>query len=171
VEGGGGDRDGAARPTAHRLRLRVRYDEADPMGVANNAVYLNWFSAGRSELLRAVGLPYRERFERRGVFLPVVEVRCRYRRPAPCDAEVVVETTVSRLTPARLDFAYRIHVVDEGEEDGALAAEGETLHAFVDHGGRAVDVRRLDPEIWSWLAARVRVGDGRDVRHSRPGST
>jgi acyl-CoA thioester hydrolase len=133
-------RDGAS-PRPARTRLRVRYQEADPMGVAYYGAYLDWFTLGRSEWLREAGIPYRDRFELKGIFLPVTEVRCAYRRPLLCDEETVVETALAECTPARLRFAYRV---------GAAAA-GETWHAVVDATRRPRDLRKLDPELWEAL--------------------
>ena len=54
------------------IRFRVRYSDTDQMGTVSSDRVLDWFEHGRTELLRAVGLPYVE-VERRGVVLPVVE--------------------------------------------------------------------------------------------------
>ncbi len=117
----------------HRYALRVRYGDTDKMGVAYYANYLRWFEVGRAELLRALGLSYRE-VEEGGIFLPVVEARCRYLRPARYDDELAIETAVEKLGRASVRFAYR--VVHAG--DGALLAEGSTEHCFLDEGGRPV---------------------------------
>ena len=42
------------------LRLRPRYAETDQMGIVYYANYLVWFECGRSEYMRAVGMPYTE---------------------------------------------------------------------------------------------------------------
>ena len=53
----------------HVLTLRIRYSETDQMGTFYNSRPLEWFECGRTELLRALGLPYAE-LEGRGVLLP-----------------------------------------------------------------------------------------------------
>ena len=104
--------------------LRVRYAETDQMGVVHHAVYPVWFEAARTELSRAVGLPYTE-WERRGVFLMVSEVHCRYRRPALYDEEVTVWVRVSEVSSRRVVFTYLV------ARDGEVLAEGETRHLVV----------------------------------------
>ncbi len=114
-----------AMPEAfHPVALRVRYAETDQMGVVHHSVYPVWFEAARTELSRAVGLPYTE-WERRGVFLMVSEVHCRYRRPAIYDQEVTVWVRVSEVSSRRVVFTYR---VNHGSE---VLAEGETRHLLV----------------------------------------
>jgi acyl-CoA thioester hydrolase len=141
-------------PGIERVHFRVRYNEADAMTIAYYGAYLDWFSMGRSELLRRAGLPYHGRFERHGLFLPVVEVGCRYRRPMPLDAEGFVDTWVERLTRTRMDFRYTVW---RAGPTPVLAAEGFTRHAFVDRSGRPVDAAAADPELWEALQRHIRV--------------
>ncbi len=63
-------------------RVRVRYAETDQMGVAYHGEYFAWFEVGRTDLLRELGLTYRE-LEADGLRLPVIEVQARYLRPRP----------------------------------------------------------------------------------------
>ncbi|NWG00585.1 MAG: acyl-CoA thioesterase [Thermoanaerobaculaceae bacterium] len=113
------------------VRLRVRYAETDQMGVVHHAVYPVWFEAARTELSRAVGLPYSQ-WEAEGALLMVTDLSCRFRKPARYDELVTVWVWVAELASRRVVFAYRV----EGP-DGTLLAEGETRHLLVDrHTGR-----------------------------------
>ncbi|MDQ7819834.1 MAG: thioesterase family protein [Armatimonadota bacterium] len=135
--------------------VRVRYAETDAMGVAHHTAYLVWFEAGRTEYTRAAGLPYRE-VEEAGTRLVVVEAHCRYHRPARYDDVVVVQTRVRDLGRATVTFGYEVRRRD----DGALLADGYTVHAATDAAGR---VRRLPEEVRRALAgAGVSVGRGED---------
>lgn len=96
---------------------------------------------GRSDWLREAGIPYRARFEWKGLALPVREVQCQYQRPLTCDEEAVVETALHVCTPARLGFRYRV----------GLAAEGRTTHAIVGRDLRPCDLRKREPELWEAL--------------------
>lgn len=129
-------------------RFRVRYSEADQMGITYYANYLDWFTIGRTELLRNLGLPYAE-LERNGMLLPVLEARCRYLSPTAYDDPVRLETTMTRCTRTRMSFRYRV-VVEENPE--RLAAEGETEHAFIDRNYRPMDLKKRFPEVWERLA-------------------
>jgi len=111
--------------------LRVRYAETDRMGVVYYANYLVWFEVARANLLRDLGWTYRE-MEETGVFLPVIEAQCEYRRPARYDDEVDVRTTGRLVSPVRLEFHYEVCV--KGQEQ--IAAVGRTMHAATGPDGR-----------------------------------
>ncbi len=108
------------------VRLRARYAETDQMGVVHHSVYPVWFEAARTALSHAVGLPYTE-WERRGIFLMVGELTCRYRRPAHYDEEITVQVRVGDVASRRVVFEYRV----EGP-GGAVLAEGTTRHLVVE---------------------------------------
>ncbi len=128
-----------------RIRLRVRYGEADRMGIAYYANYFDWFTEGRTELLRQTGGNYR-RIEDDGLLLPVVRTGARYHRPCRYDDPIDLVTT-ARVSPTRLRFDYRV------EMEGVLLAEGYTEHAFVRRGDmRPLNARRAFPEIYKLLA-------------------
>jgi|PlaIllAssembly_1097288.scaffolds.fasta_scaffold2583268_1 acyl-CoA thioester hydrolase len=112
-------------PRPFPVRLRVRYAETDQMGVVHHAVYPVWFEAARSELARAVGLPYSD-WERQGVWLMLSDLRCRYRRPARYDEDITVWVQVAEVASRRVTFAYRVTGAD-----GQVLAEGETRHLTV----------------------------------------
>jgi acyl-CoA thioester hydrolase len=117
------------------VKLRVRYAETDQMGVAHHAAYPVWLEVARSAFSHAVGLPYTE-WEKRGVFLVVGELTCRYRRPAHYDEEVTVWVRVQEAASRRVVFAYRI----EGP-NATLLAEAETKHVAVDRAtGRSTTI-------------------------------
>ena len=44
----------------HNLEIRVSYADTDQMGVVYYGNYFTWFERGRTELLRAAGLAYKE---------------------------------------------------------------------------------------------------------------
>jgi len=118
-----------------RAQVTVRYAETDMMGIVYHGNYLPWFEIGRTELLRAQGLPYRE-LEAAGYRLPVLEVNVCYRRPALYDDTVTIVTTLREKPVLRIKLDYELY---RGEE---LLATGSTLHAFIDRGGRPT---RLPP--------------------------
>lgn len=126
----------------HRTTCRVIYGDTDRMGQAYYGNYFRWFEIGRTEMFRALGLPYGE-IENRGFFLPVSECRAKFSAAARYDDVLVIETTVDAAVKGGIKFDYRIW-----REDGqTLLAEGFTKHAFVDRAGRVVRppefIRRL----------------------------
>ena len=112
---------------AHETELRVRYADTDQMHIVYNGKYLEYFEVGRTELLRAHGLTYRE-FERAGTRLPLVDAYCRFHRPALYDDLLTIRAEVRTLPRATMRIDYAIH----RPSDGALIATGHTTHAFLD---------------------------------------
>jgi acyl-CoA thioester hydrolase len=112
--------------------VRVLYADTDAGGVVYHANYLRWFETGRAELMRRMGMPYRELTER-GIHLPVVEAGVRYHSPARYDDVLEVHAEVSGVKGASMVFDYRLT-----REDGKLLAEGRTRHAFTDPAGKIV---------------------------------
>ena len=110
----------------HTSEIRVRYADTDKMGFVYYGKYFEYFEQGRSDLLRAIGLPYPE-VERQGIFLPVIEASARYRKSASYDELIVLETMVPEMPVARIRLEYR--VIRDGEEEPLV--EGHTVHSFL----------------------------------------
>ncbi|MSQ90631.1 MAG: acyl-CoA thioesterase [Phycisphaerales bacterium] len=122
---------------AHKLEIRVRYSECDPMGVAHHAVYPVWLEMGRTELLRETGTSYAS-LEEAGILLVVTRLNIRYRKPARYDEVLTLETTLTDLGHVKIEHAYQLLC---GGDEIAVA---ETTLACVDRGG---SVREL-PANW-----------------------
>ena len=112
--------------------IRVRYAETDQMGVVHHAAYVVWLEEARTRLLEDAGLPYHE-LEKKGLFFPVTELFLRYHRPLRYGETARIEVRVSEVKSRRVAFAYRVL-----RPEGALAAEGKTVHVPQDARGRAV---------------------------------
>lgn len=108
-------------------RIRVRYAETDQMGVVYHSNYFIWFEVGRVELMRQLGISYRE-MEQDGCLIAVVDARCRYKSPARYDDELVVRTQLKNVRDTMVHFSYEL--VRVGGE--TLLAEGETTHIVID---------------------------------------
>jgi acyl-CoA thioester hydrolase len=118
---------------AHRTRYRVIYGDTDNMGIAYYANYLRMFEIGRTELLRAWGLPYCE-IESRGILLPVSEVHCKYMTPARYDDVVIIHASLDTTMKAGLKVDYRI----TSEDEATVHVTGYTTHAFLNREGRVI---------------------------------
>lgn len=121
------------------VRVRVRFDETDLMGIVHHASYLSYMEVARIEWLRRRGVTYAD-WTQRGRHLPVVEVSLRYRAPARFDDELDVETSLGEVRAATVRFDFRLVRVS----DGTLCVEGWTRLAHVD--GRHA-LRRITGEI------------------------
>jgi acyl-CoA thioester hydrolase len=107
-----------------KTRLRVIYGDTDAMGNAYYGNYLRWFEVGRAEWFRGRGVSYRE-LEGKGVYLPVVEAHCNYRKPAFYDDILTITTKFGFSGPLRLKFEYEISKEDD------VVASGYTVHVCV----------------------------------------
>jgi acyl-CoA thioester hydrolase len=116
-------------PLTGEIALRVRYAETDRMGLLHHANYLVYFEQGRTELLRSLGLAYRD-LEDQGYLLVLTRVQVRYLRPARYDDLLTLRTTVVRTTLVKIEHRYEL--LREGE----LLAEGETTLGCVDREGQ-----------------------------------
>ena len=120
-----------------RHTLLVRFCETDLMGIVHHANYLAYLEAGRVDWLHRRGVSY-ESWARRGIHLPVVEARLRYRKAARFDEELVVETTCIDVTRVTVRFGYRV------VRGADLLCDGETLLACVGHD---LAPRRIPPDV------------------------
>ncbi|MDZ7641737.1 MAG: thioesterase family protein [Desulfurivibrio sp.] len=115
----------------YRHSCRVLYGDTDAGGVVYYANYLRFCEAARTEYMRQlVGLSYRE-LEERGLILPAVDCRLRYKAPARYDDPLVIATALVELKKVSCRFHYRIE-----HQDGRLLTLAYTTHAVVDRQGK-----------------------------------
>ncbi len=108
----------------HRSPIRVRYAETDMMGFVWNGVYNTYFEIGRTEVMRYLGLTYRD-LEDKGIQLPLIEAHARYFQPGKYDDLLEVETNIRYEGGVRLKFEYNIL------RDNTTITSGYTLHTFM----------------------------------------
>lgn len=111
------------------ITIRVRYAETDRMGFLHHANFFVYFEQGRTELLRKKGLSYRD-VEDSGHLLVVVDLSCKFKKPARYDDLLTLRTTVERVTHVKIVHRYEVF------RDGELLAEGRSTLACVDRMGR-----------------------------------
>ncbi len=121
----------------HAIQIRVRYNETDAMGFLHHSNYLCYFEVGRTELFRAQGGSYR-RMEELGLYFVVAKLEVRYRRPARYDDLLTLETSIARVTPAKLEHSYRLLRGDE------VLAEANSVIACVNGKG---EVQRIPEDL------------------------
>ena len=119
----------------HTIAIRPRYAETDRGGVIHHSVFPVWFEMGRTELLRANGVVYKD-LEAEGIFFVVAELHLKYRRPVFYDEALELETTCSKVTAAKVVHTYRLLRA----ENGLLLTEGSSVLACVGADGK---VRRV----------------------------
>lgn len=109
--------------------LRVRYAETDQMGVVYHSHYFQYFEVARAESIRHLGFTYAD-MEKTGVIMPVIEVQCRYLRPALYDDLLTIKVILRELpSNHRIVFEQEI-----SNEKGELLATGMVTLYFMEKG-------------------------------------
>lgn len=111
---------------SHSTKIRVRYGETDQMGYMYYGNYAQYYEVGRVEMLRSLGMSYSS-MEADGIMMPVLELQCKYIKPALYDQEITVKTIIKTLPGIRIFFEYELY--NEKEE---LINIGSTTLVFVD---------------------------------------
>lgn len=109
--------------------IRARYAETDAQSVVHHSAYVAWLEEARIEALREAGWSYRD-LEASGVFMPVIDVHIRYRRPFRFDDVCTIMTTAELRGPGRVTFSS---VLSCGDQQRATA---EVTIAALDASGR-----------------------------------
>jgi acyl-CoA thioester hydrolase len=108
-----------------RISLQTRYNDYDPRGHVNNAVYFSFFEVGRMHAWTAVGGGDDADF-----ILAAAHIA--YRSPAMLGDPLALEVLTSEVRTKAWVWSYR--VVDE--RDGRLVAEGTTTQVMYDYATR-----------------------------------
>ena len=108
-------------------QLRVRYAETDQMGVVYHSNYFPWFETARAESIRQLGFTYAD-MERMGIIMPVIEVQCRYLRPAVYDDLLTIKVILREL-PVHHKIEFHHEVFNEKNE---LLATGKIILYFME---------------------------------------
>lgn len=106
--------------------IRVRYGETDPMKYVYYGNYAEYLEVARVELFRSIGMAYDE-IEKRGIWLPVSELKIKYLKPALYDQNLTIITTIRKKPSVRILFEYEIL-----NEQNETITEAETTLYFYD---------------------------------------
>ncbi len=108
-------------------KKRVRYAETDKMGYLYYGQYATYYEIGRVEMLRSLGMEYRDMEDKLGVMMPVTSLEVRYLRPAYYDEVITIRTKLLKLPDRRIQFHVELY-----NEAGELINAGKVRLAFVD---------------------------------------
>jgi acyl-CoA thioester hydrolase len=103
------------------IEYRVPYADTDQMAVVYYANFFVYFERVRNEVLRKLGLTYRQ-MEADGLMLPVIEATCAYHSPAHYDDLLTLGGHFEPVSTTRLRAVCTVH---RGED---LLASGHTIH-------------------------------------------
>ena len=120
--------------------IRVRYAETDQMGVVYHSNYFLYFESDRAESIRHMGFTYAD-MEKMGIIMPVVDVHCRYLRPAKYDDLLTIKTILKELPlHHKIEFFQEVY----NEANVLLASAKITLYFM-----EAKDMKRTNiPEMF-----------------------
>ncbi|RZK55190.1 MAG: acyl-CoA thioesterase [Pedobacter sp.] len=115
----------------YESKVKVRYVETDQMGVVHHSNYAQYYEVARTECFEACsGMTY-ETMEKEGVMLPILDLQCKFIKPALYNQTLTIKSIVKQLPTVRLVVDYEIY--NEAEQ---LINTGQTTLVFVDKNTR-----------------------------------
>lgn len=114
------------------VNYRVIYGDTDCGNVMYYGNYLRLFEIGRTELIRKIGINYKDIEKNYGIILPVVEVFAKYKASAKYDDILNIKTCLKELKPYKIVFEYKIY------KNSILLTEGYTVHVPINKEGKIV---------------------------------
>ena len=131
-----------------RVEHHVDFFDTDAMEVVHHSNYIRWFEIGRAEFLRAAGITLGELMADGYVF-PITDVSAKFLSPGRFDDVLVIETTPTALTKAKMAFDYR--VLRKGED--TVLVTGHTQNVFTSR--ETGKIARLPEKYYKKLAAML----------------
>lgn len=125
-----------------KIPYRVLYGDTDCGGVMYYGNYLRLFELGRTELIRTIGLTYKEIEEKEDIILPVIETFIKYKSSAKYDDLLIINTYLKEVKSHKIVFEYKIF------RNNTLLVEGYTVHIPINKNGKIV---RLPKNIYEIL--------------------
>lgn len=107
--------------------VRVRYAETDKMGYLYHGNYAQYYELGRVEMIRSLGLSYKDLEDKFRVGMPVMTMETRYIRPAFYDDLLTIKTKVKKMPDDFLRFYVEIF-----NEAGKLISGAKVKLCFID---------------------------------------
>jgi len=124
------------------INLVVRYAETDKMGIVHHSNYFIWFEAARTELIKKIGISYSEIENKFGIYLPLIECGCTYKKPCFYEDIVIIRSYISDISETRIRFDYEVL------KDNVLCAKGFTEHAFVDNTFKPINLKKKNAFVY-----------------------
>lgn len=96
------------------LEETVYYADTDSYGVVWHGSYIRWIEKGRVEICRDLGLDLKE-LKENDILIPVTNLNIRYKSSAKLDDKIIIETTISKVTPLTIEFTQIIKEKNSGK--------------------------------------------------------
>ena len=123
---------------------RPQFYETDGMSIIWHGNYVRWMEESRTDFMDQLGFPYSRAVEA-GIDFALTDISCKYRSMTRFGETVAIHMSVTKLSPAKMEVAYRM--VDA--QTGVLRAEGTSGHFFYDRKkNKPVALKRVLPEVY-----------------------
>jgi len=138
-------------PLTIYIKRRVKFSEADVMGIAWHGRYPEYFEEGSAELGRRYDLSYKDFYEAQ-LRAPIVQLHIDHFKPLFLDEEFTIKASMIWNEGARLNIEYSL--IKEG---GDIAATGYTVQMFINEVSGEVLI--VSPEILGKCRQRWKAGE------------
>jgi len=122
-----------SRQLTDRKEVIVRFSEVDSMQIVWHGHYLKYFEDGRESFGLRYGLGYLEVYKHQ-VMIPIVQIRCDYKRPLKYGDIAVIETIYRPVEAAKIVFDYAIYRSNEPDP----VAKGSSTQVFLNLQGELI---------------------------------
>ena len=120
----------------------AQYYETDQMGIIHHSNFIRWMEEARNNLMDQMGFSYKA-MEEMEIISPVLSVNCEYKSMVHFHDTVVIEARIADYNGVKMRVVYRM----TDKENGELRAVAESVHCFLNHGGKPISLKRSYPEI------------------------
>ena len=110
-------------------KIRIRFNETDPLGIVWHGNYIKYFEDGREAFGRKFGISYLD-VHKYGFATPIVKSSCEHKLPLKYGEIANIEATYINSPAAKMIFTYKIT-----NNEGKTVCIGETVQVFVDDKG------------------------------------
>ncbi|MCM1507154.1 MAG: acyl-CoA thioesterase [Ruminococcus flavefaciens] len=126
---------------------KVYYYETDKMGIVHHSNYIRIFEESRMHFLQQAGMPY-EKIEEAGLLVPILSVKCFYRKPLTFDEPFAVYPEITKFNGVMLNIDYKIF----SRKTGELCITGNSSQGFTDRNLKPIRTKLKYPEIYNAIA-------------------
>lgn len=119
----------------------INYYETDKMGVVHHSNYIRFLEEARCYYLQNANMPF-EKFEEKGITIPVLEVKCKYKQHVTFADTICIKVIVKEFNGVRLTIGYK--VTDKKTGNDVIIAE--TKHCFTDKNLKPINLKKHCPD-------------------------
>ena len=112
-----------------KARIKVRFNECDPLGIVWHGNYLKYFEEAREAFGEKYNFDYYS-FYHKGYSTPLIHSEATYKKPLRYRDIAIVEIHFKKTEAAKIIFHYKI----TNEANGDLICSGSTTQVFVTNG-------------------------------------